>query len=52
MSILMWANLAKFVRTTSKAHEKGEHVLNDDLKETLNKEYTLLLQSCIDISVK
>ena len=46
----MWANLATQVKTVAKAHDHGPHEPN--LKEKLNKDYTFLIQSSLDIAVK
>jgi hypothetical protein len=47
----MWANIASVISQLEKAHKTGE--CKPDLKrEGLTKDYTLLVQSCFDISVK
>ena len=47
----MWINIATVVGVLTKAHSKGS-CTPDKKKDQLAKDYTMFVQSCLDIVIK
>lgn len=52
MLALMWLNFAGIIKSNAHAVAAKEEVKHDLMKEQLKKDYVLLIQSCMDISIK